>query len=80
MKNTRRSKRDGDRDGGRRWQKRIILRYVLVYDSNTEEGCIEIEADFFGEHPIIQLDILQDWIEAATDLYNHTLSEFQRKH
>jgi hypothetical protein len=53
---------------------------VLVYDSNTEEGCIEIEADFFDEHPIIQLDILQDWIEAATDLYNHTLSEFQRKH
>jgi hypothetical protein len=52
---------------------------TLYYDDRKEEGVFKIDEHFWGEHRIIQLDILQDWAYGFTDLYNETLENLDKK-
>lgn len=53
---------------------------VLSWDDNEEEGVVALHPDFMEEHPIAQLDALQDWISCLTSLYNETLESFEKKY
>lgn len=44
------------------------------------EGSVELVEEFTDENTITQLDALQDWIDALTNLYNETLETFETKH
>lgn len=52
---------------------------TLYYDDRKEEGVFKIDEHFWGEHRIIQLDILQDWAYDFTNLYNDTLANIDKK-
>ena len=52
----------------------------LVFDEDEGEGYVEISDALFDENPIMQLDILQDWIECLTSCYNEILADYEKKH
>ena len=52
------------------------IQIKLMYGSGKEEGYIRPTRFFNAEHPVIQLDILVDWIADLTDLHNTILKEF----
>lgn len=52
----------------------------LIYDEEYGEGHVEISDALFDENPIMQLDILQDWIECLTSCYNEKLADYEKKH
>ncbi len=53
---------------------------TLVWEEEYGEGSVELIAEFTEETTITQLDALQDWIDALTNLYSETLETFETKH
>lgn len=53
---------------------------TLVWEEEYGEGSVELVEEFTDENTITQLDALQDWIDALTNLYNETLETFETKH
>jgi|TARA_R110000822_G_scaffold157926_1_gene297558 hypothetical protein len=51
---------------------------ILYYDPNAGEGEIDLSQDFYDEHFVIQLDILQDWRDYLDNLYDKTLEESRK--
>lgn len=52
----------------------------LIYDEEYGEGHVEISDDLFDENPIMQLDILKDWIDSLTSCYNEIIADYEKKH
>jgi|TARA_R110000751_G_scaffold2204_1_gene11740 hypothetical protein len=50
----------------------------LYYAPNAGEGEVDLSQDFYDEHFIIQLDILQDWRDCLDNLYDKTLEESRK--
>jgi hypothetical protein len=53
---------------------------TLVWEEEYGEGSVELVGRFTEETTISQLDALQDWIDALTNLYSETLENFETKH
>ena len=53
---------------------------TLVWEEEYGEGSVELVEEFTDENTITQLDALQDWIDALTNLYSETLENFETKH
>lgn len=49
----------------------------LKYSTRTEEGCIYLSKEFLSEHPVIQMDIISDWIADLTQLYESTIEKYE---
>jgi hypothetical protein len=41
---------------------------VLKYNLGTSHGEVELHRDFCTMHPVIQIDIIQDWIHDLEEL------------
>ena len=52
----------------------------LIYDEEYGEGHVKISGVFFAENTIMQLDILKDWIESLTSMYNGIIADYEKKH
>ena len=54
------------------------IQIKLMYGSGKEEGYKRPTRFFNAEHPVIQLDILGDWIYDLEELYEKIRKEFYR--
>jgi hypothetical protein len=49
---------------------------VLVYNSETEEGEVSLTREFNNDLGVVRLDVLKDWIDELTNIYNDSLDDF----
>ncbi len=49
---------------------------TLVYNSETEEGEVSLTREFNNDLAVVRLDVLKDWIDELTNIYNDSLDDF----
>jgi hypothetical protein len=49
---------------------------TLVYNSETEEGEVSLTREFNNDLAVVRLDVLRDWIDELTNIYNDSLDDF----